>query len=71
VNADEQILSTLNQILDVQKQTLANQERAIEQQKVAIQRQASHLKLYRVAVIVLAPVLIYMVHVFASLPKAR
>ena len=66
---EEQILSTLNQILEVQRKALSNQEQAITQQLVAIQRQAAHLKLYKIVLLVLAPVMAYLVYVFATIPR--
>jgi len=69
MNNEEQIISTLNQILEVQRKALSNQEQAITQQLVAVQRQAAHLKLYKVVLLILAPVMAYMIYVFASIPR--
>jgi len=52
MNNEEQILAVLNQILDAQRQALSNQEQAIAHQRLAIERQSSHLRLYKVVVIV-------------------
>ena len=56
------IEALLAEIRDLQKQALANQERsiaaqqrAIDAQNLAIARQQSHLRLYRVVVIVVLP----------------
>lgn len=49
---DPKILALLEQILATQRQALANQEQAIAQQRLAIERQSSHLRLYRVVVVV-------------------
>jgi uncharacterized membrane protein YukC len=66
---DEQILATLTKILEVQQKALANQEQAINQQQIAIQRQTAHMRLYKIALITLAPALGYMLYVFYSMPK--
>ena len=64
MTGDEQILAVLNQILDAQRQALANQEQAIAQQQLAIARQASHLRLYKVVLVVGALLVAALVSVF-------
>ena len=51
MSEDKQVLEVLEQILATQRQALANQEQAIAQQRQALAAQASHLRLYRYAVI--------------------
>jgi uncharacterized coiled-coil protein SlyX len=69
MNNDEEVLATLKQMLELQRQALANQQRAIAQQQVAIERQAVHLRLYKIALVALAPVIAYLVYVFVGLPR--
>jgi type VI protein secretion system component VasF len=64
MTSDEQILAVLNQMLDTQRQALANQEQAIAQQKLAIARQTSHLRLYKVMMVVAALSVAVLVSVF-------
>jgi hypothetical protein len=67
MNNEEEILSVLTQILEAQRQALANQEQAISQQQIAIQRQAAHLRLYKIVLLVSAPVVAYFIYTFVGL----
>ncbi len=64
---EEQVVALLNQILDVQRQALANQQQAIAQQQIAIQRQATHLRLYKAALIASVAVIAYVIYTFVVL----
>ena len=71
--ADE-VAALLVEIRDLQKQALANQERsiaaqqrAIDAQDLAIARQQSHLRLYRVVVIIVLPLVAGLAYVLYRL----
>lgn len=61
---DDEILAVLNRILDAQRQALANQEKAIASQQVAIERQAAHLRLYKLSLFILAPIIAALILIF-------
>ena len=67
MNNEEQILSVLNQILEAQRQALANQQQAIAQQQIAIQRQAAHLRLYKIVLLVSVPLVAYLLYTFVKM----
>lgn len=54
---DDEILAVLTEIRDVQRQALANQEKAIAAQQLAIDRQNAHLRLYRIVVLLVVPLI--------------
>jgi type VI protein secretion system component VasF len=57
MNRDDEIHAVLVEIRDAQRQALANQEKAIAAQQLAIERQSTHLRLYRLVVVLVVPLI--------------
>ena len=53
----DEILAVLTEMRDLQRQALANQEQSIAAQNLAIERQNSHLRLYRMVVLIVLPLI--------------
>jgi hypothetical protein len=57
MDRSDEILAVLTEMRDLQRQALANQQQSIAAQNLAIERQNSHLRLYRMVVLIVLPLI--------------